>query len=470
MDTLLNEARRPLARSASRARALGIGAVLFIFTAQPVFAQPAKKDDSGAGTVELSGQVRVRYEAIDGQARAGFNTSDALLNLRTILTAKVEVDPQVTLVTELWDSRVYGANRRTPIGTGEVNTVEPAQAYVAADLPGLLGKGSKVGLQAGRFLLNLGSRRLIAADDYRNTTNTYTGLKIDAGLSGGWKATLIYTLPVQRRPDDLDSLLANSARLDRESFDTVLWGALVSRADTIAGAMAEVGFFHFNERDAPGRATRDRSLDTASARIIRDPAPRTFDFELEGIVQGGTASSSLAPNAPSQSVRAWFVHADLGYTFGSDWKPRIALEFDQASGDRPGGRFGRFDPLLGMRRLDLAPSGLYNTISRTNLLSPGVRLEAVPSRRSELMVSLRSFWLAERRDAFSFSGVRDTTGGSGRFAGHQLDARYRYKVSEHLRLEADIVLLAKGRFLREAPNAPPGSWTRYGSLNATFTF
>ena len=31
--------------------------------------------------------------------------------------------------------------------------------------------------QAGRFTLNLGSRRLVAADDYRNATNGYTGLK-----------------------------------------------------------------------------------------------------------------------------------------------------------------------------------------------------------------------------------------------------------------------------------------------------
>jgi hypothetical protein len=34
----------------------------------------------------------------------------------------------------------------------------------------------------------------------------------------------------------------------------------------------------------------------------------------------------------------------------------------------------------------------------------------------------------------------------------------------------DAVLLAKGGFLREAPNAPAGRWTRYVSMNATATF
>ena len=37
-------------------------------------------------------------------------------------------------------------------------------------------------------------------------------------------------------------------------------------------------------------------------------------------------------------------------------------------------------------------------------------------------------------------------------------------------LEAEVMLPAKGRFLREATNAPPGSWTRYVSLNTMFVF
>jgi len=420
--------------------------------------------------LDLSATLRARYEVIDGQARAGFDRSDELVSFRTILTADYHPDPQLHLVAELWDSRAYGGNRGTPVSTGEVNTLEPAQLYVGVALPGPLGKGSKIDLQAGRFLLALGSRRLIAADEYRNTTNSSTGLRADLAASGGWKATLFYVLPQQRLPSDLDSLIDNKVALDRESFELVLWGGLVTRAKTVAGAMAEIGFVHLGERDAPGRPTRDRSLDTVSARLIRDPVPQTWDFEIEGIVQRGTVSASLAADAPIQEVRAWFVHGDLGYTFAGMWKPRLAIEYDHASGDRPGGRYGRFDPLLGMRRADLAPGALYNAILRSNLISPGVRLEAVPSAKTDLMVSYRPFWLAARGDTFSSTGVRDASGRSGSFAGHQLDARLRYSLSPKIRLEADIVLFAKGRFLREAPNAPPGGWTRYVSLNTLFMF
>lgn len=424
------------------------------------------KDDA----LELSGSHRARFETIDGQGRAGFNSSDDLFSFRTILTADYHITPDVHVVAELWDSRAYNGNRGSPISTGEVNTLEPAQAYLGVTLQGALGKGSKIDLQAGRFLLALGSRRLIAADDYRNTTNSSSGIRADMAVPGGWKATLVYVLPQQRFPNDLDSLLDNKVALDRESFDTVLWGGLVNRTNTVAGAMAEVGFIHFGERDAPGRPTRDRSLDTFSARLIRDPKPTAWDFELEGIIQRGTTSAGLAANAPTQDVSAWFVHADLGYTFAGGWKPRVALEYDHASGDRSGGRFSRFDPILGMRRADLAPGALYNLIVRSNFISPGVRLEAAPSRKSDLMVSYRPFWLAAREDAFSSSGVRDPSGRSGSFAGHQLDARLRYRVTPKVMLEGDIALFAKGRFLREAPNATPESWTRYGSLNLIINF
>nr|WP_277978929.1 alginate export family protein [Sphingomonas phyllosphaerae] len=123
-----------------------------------------------------------------------------------------------------------------------------------------------------------------------------------------------------------------------------------------------------------------------------------------------------------------------------------------------------------MRRADLAPTGLYNAIIRSNLVSPGVRIEATPDKRTDLMASLRPFWLAAGQDAFSSTGLRDAAGRSGSFAGTQFDGRVRHQLSKALRLELDAVLFAKGEFLRTAPNAPLGRWTKYVSLNATAIF
>ncbi len=280
-----------------------------------------------------------------------------------------------------------------------------------------LGKGSTASFQAGRFLLNLGSRRLVAADDYRNTTNGYTGLRADVGWRSGWKATLVYTLPQQRRPDDPAELRRNVVAPDREGFDLVLWGGLVRRSRAIGAVMIEASYFHLGERDRPGRPTRDRSLNTATLRLISDPAPGGVDFEIEGAIQRGKISTGLAATAARQDVAAWFVHADLGYSFPAAWKPRVSIEYDHASGDRPGGRYGRFDTLFGMRRADLGPAGLYNAFGRANFISPGVRIEAAPDKRTDMMATLWPIWLAAREDSFSTTAVRDASGRSGSFAG-----------------------------------------------------
>lgn len=420
--------------------------------------------------LSVTGSVRLRYETIEGQARAGFNSDDTLFNIRTQILAEYRGD-DVRIGAELFDSRAYNANAGTPISTNEVNTFELVQAYVAGDIAEPLGKGSRLTLTAGRMTLNLGSRRLVAADDYRNTTNGYTGIRADLSAKGGVKATLIYTLPQVRLPDDPQGIRDNKAQVDRESFDLVLWGGLASKAKLLGPAMGELSYFHLGERDSPGRPTRDRSLDTLGARLIADPRPGRFDFELEAIYQTGEVSASLAPSATTQSVSATFVHADIGYTFATAWKPRLSLEFDRASGDRPGGRYGRFDTLFGMRRADLAPAGLYNAVGRANIATPGVRIEASPSKRVDWFAVYRPMWLASDTDGFSTTGVRDAAGRSGDFAGHQVEARLRYwLIPNRLRFEANGVLLAKGRFLREAPNAPPGRATRYGSLNLTASF
>lgn len=439
------------------------GMVLASLGAVPV--ECARAEDS----ISFSATERVRAEAIGGQARAGFNSSDELLNFRTTVAAAYEDGP-LKLVAELWDSRVYGGNTRSPVSTNEVNALELVQAYVQADLAGTFGAGTKTNVQIGRLMLNLGSRRLVAADDYRNTTNGYTGVRAEFSTKSGWRATAIYTLPQQRRPDDLDQVLNNRVGVDHESFDLVLWGGQVSRAAIVAGAMLELSYFHLGEHDRSGRPTRDRSLDTAGLRLLREPAPGRFDLEIEGFLQGGQVSAGLSPQAARQQVRSWFFHADVGYTFPSAWKPRLSFDYDHASGDKPGGGFGRFDTLFGMRRADLAPAGLYNAIARTNLVSPGVRLEAVPDRRTDWFISYRPMWLASRFDSFSSTGVRDAAGRSGRFAGHQLDSRIRYKLLPTVTLEADGVLLRKGGFLNAAPNAPAERWTRYLSLNLSAAF
>jgi len=139
--------------------------------ASPALAQSAPATAPRDG-LNLSGSVRLRYENLSGQFRPGFDKSEDAILLRTILTGEYR-SGNIRFGAELWDSRAWGA-RGAFVGTGEVNTAELVQAYVAADLDDPLGEGSRGSVQLGRMALNLGSRRLIASDDYRNTTNGFT--------------------------------------------------------------------------------------------------------------------------------------------------------------------------------------------------------------------------------------------------------------------------------------------------------
>jgi Alginate export len=423
---------------------------------------------SEAPALDVEGSVRLRQEAISGQLRAGFNDDDTLTSLRTRILARYGTRG-LFAEAELYDSRVYGQNSGTPVGTGEVNAAELVQLSVTANLD--LSEGLPAKVQAGRFTLNLGSRRLVAADDYRNTTNGYTGLRADIGDPKKANLTAIYVLPQLRLPEDRRSVDDADIVWDREGAEARLFGIITAFPVAPDGARIEATVLAFQERDTSERQTRDRDLETFGMRYVRDPKAGQFDFDAEAYLQTGTISGSISPLAPSQEVSAAFLHLEAGRQWHGRWSPRLAAEFDYASGDEPGGKYNRFDTLFGMRRAEIAPAGLYNAIGRANLMSPGVRLEVTPSDRLDAFAGLRGLWLAEATDSFSTTGLRDPEGAAGRFVGVQLDSRVRYwLVPKRLRLEANAVFVTHSEFLDETrlPGAP--DFTAYGALNLTLQF
>ena len=116
--------------------------------------------------------------------------------------------------------------------------------------------------------MNLGSRRLVASDDFRNTTQGYTGLRADlTSRRQERSATLYYMLPQERRPDDFASLRDNEIQLDHESRDLQLFGALAAQAGLARRADGGVRLREASwKHDAPRRATRNRELHDSSAR------------------------------------------------------------------------------------------------------------------------------------------------------------------------------------------------------------
>ena len=417
----------------------------------------------------ISASVRTRYEALGDQFRPGLDKTDDLVTIRTSIFAEYDGGP-IRIGGEVVDSRAYFGDAGSSLGTGEVNALEPIQAYLGADLGAAFGRGTSATVDAGRFVLDLGSRRLVARNDFPNSTTAFTGAKFEWRGSARERLVLFYTMPQQRLPDDRPSLLDNKVKLDREGDDLVFWGGFFNKPGIAGATNLDAYFYALDESDRPSRATRDRRIFTPGFRVFRDPAAGKIDYQLEYAYQFGHIGTSATPGAPRQAVSAHTLHAEAGYQFPGAWQLRLAAFYDFGSGDGPGGKYGRFDGLFGSRTADWGPGALYGPLGRSNISSPGFRLEAKPSKRLDGFVAYRAAWLANAHDSFASTGVKDAAGASGKFAGHQVWARARYwLVPGVLRWETGGAVLFNGRFLQAAPNANGFGDTVYGYTDLTLT-
>ncbi|MCV0414258.1 MAG: alginate export family protein [Brevundimonas sp.] len=81
----------------------------------------------------------------------------------------------------MFDSRAFGQGPLSSVGVGEVNALELVQAYAKIRL----GARRERTLKLGRFTMDLGSKRFVSRQNFRNTTNAYTGARFDTPLGRG---------------------------------------------------------------------------------------------------------------------------------------------------------------------------------------------------------------------------------------------------------------------------------------------
>ena len=424
-----------------------------------LLALPAAAQDGGWS---VSGSLRVRGEAISGQFRPATAPDDAALLIRTVVGVEYDAGA-LAAGAELIDSRSYFEAANGSVSNTEVNALEPLQLYLRVDLPG------DASIKLGRQTLAPGSRRLISRNNFRNTINAFTGVVATLPETPLGSAQLFWVSPVLRLPDSRQDLLDNGPELDRDDNGGRLFGGFVGRPDVLGGTV-ELQAIRLSEHDTDRTAGRDRHLWTLAVRHHRAAKPGRADWDVEGAAQWGSVSTGTAAAAPRVPVRAGFLHAAAGYTFARPWQPRLAIAFDYGSGDGRGRSFGRFDTLFGSRAFDWGPTSFYGALTRSNIVSPEARAEVTPSERWDAMAAVRPLWLANTTDSFAQTGVRDPQGDAGRWAGVQAEARVRWWwVPERVRLALGAALLAKGRFLEDAANAPDTGDTGYGYLELTVT-
>ena len=423
-------------------------------------APPPQTDDPARRlpAFALSGDHRTRHERLSNQFRAGLDGVARALMHRTRLSAELDWR-HFRLRAELQDSRAHLADSLTALTTSMVNPLELLQALVEIPFDDLVLRGSRSVLRAGRFTMDIGSRRLVSRNRFRNTSDGFTGVEWRWTGPNDSQVRTFYTLPLERRVSG--DVLDNRPRLDRERFDLRFWGVYLSSADLPWGDRGDVYYYGLSEEDAPGRATAYLQLHTIGVCLHRPAAIAGFDYEFESAFQFGRSRASPDATADLTHV-AHLQHVAAGYTFAAPGTPRLQLQFDHASGDRDptDGRNNRFSSLYGSRSFEFGPSGIHGAFARANVSTPGVRLTLAPRPDVNVTGSARGYWLASSADEWTTAGLANTGGRSARHVGNQweLIAGWELFVAR-ARLEAGVVRLSAGELMKNADKS-----------DATYTF
>ena len=399
----------------------------------------------------ISGQHRTRFENLDNQYRAGLNGGDQALLFRTLLFAQMNFSP-LSFGFEMEDSRGELSDSGSPLSTSEINPLELLQAYMDIRLDNVFQEGSTSHLRGGRITMDLGSRRLLARNSYRNTINAFTGADWEMTTAAGNNLRAYYVIPVQRMVSG--NILDNDAKFDEEHTNVKFWGLYFAPAGMPWGDNGEVFLLGLNEDDSVDFATRDRDLYTPGFRIYRKPAVRKFDYQIESVFQFGESRTNTDPaNVTDLDHFAHFQHGEIGYSFDANWSPRLVLQFDYASGDDDAtdGDNNRFDTLFGARRFDFGPTSIYGPFARANLVSPGARIIFKPSPSTSGFIALRGYWLASEDDAWTTAGISNAPGESENYIGTQIEGSLRWEVVPgNIRLEAGGAYLFAGDLMDNA--------------------
>lgn len=363
------------------------------------------------------------------------------------------------------DSRTHLDDPGDFVNATIVNETDILQLLVSATATNVLGTGLRADLHVGRLTMDFGRRWLIARNGMRNTTNAFDGIHGQLADGQDWRIRAFLVEPVIR----------DEVQLDEQSERFVFWG-VYWETNQVPWLRTNLYYFGFNDQRSSNVA-RQRTFSTFGLRLYELPQEGRLDYSLESIWQTGKRGNV--------DHFAHFQHVHVGYTFNLPWSPRLLLHYDYASGDsNPNdSQDSAFDTLFGARHPQFNPIGNFGPFFSHNVSSPGWRVLAIPYKGWRVQLKHRVWYLATSRGTFgnepfvtnTNGGLRDASGGSGNFLGHDIETRVQWKISDNWNFDAGYSHWFKGSYFDRLPASaglPPGGDkdSDYFYIETTFRF
>ena len=391
--------------------------------------------------IESGMDYRTRNEYRENDLRRADSGIDRplLLRSRAYFAVKEKLDP-FRFAFEVEDAQRKFS--KYEIDDRDYNRAEPINAYGEFHLKNGLGNNRpfsvKYGIQSFEFL----DRRLIASNEWRNTTNTFQGFRVTLGKDqNNWSVDILGLQPLERLEYDVDKRIRN------QFFGGVIghirqWSNLITIEPFYLGLnqspLNQVKYnpttFSFADNSRVGR-----EIHTTGVRLYNIYFSG-FDYDISAIYQFGVNDLQK-----QQRHEAYSFLFDAGYTYNSKWKPRTGFFYGYVSGDRnPNDNTNqRFERLYGFAR----PWSSNDYVQMENVQTPKFVFEFEPITGVKIDTACVWFYLASATDRWNAANrIQDKTGKSGNYMGFEYNFRIRFDVMYGVKANIGYAYFKPGEF------------------------
>jgi len=370
----------------TRSHPLAHLAAAVLFGCVAASAQTPQSDDgiSLTHTVRLSGSIRERWEATDGDNFSATPAESYLLSqIRLALT--VQPVSWLSFFGEAQDARVLF--HQTNPGTSVSDPFDLHQAWVA------VGKreGNGFFAELGRQELTIGSGRLINSTDtwWTNSARTFDV------VHGSYATNLLRAEVVAGSVVQVDP-----TREDRHKSGDHVYAEYNTFGHLIPGATVEPYFF---ARTLVGVKAKDGhigNMDTlAAGGRVAGKTPGRIDYSVEALHEYGSYADDRFSANGLAALLGWTISA-------SGWAPRLSSDYAYASGDdgRNNGHRENFDNMYGSNQPLNSLTGLFGW---KNICDWRSGVDFRPRKALRVKIDFRDYWLANTGDGlYSAAGTR----------------------------------------------------------------